>query len=70
MLAMRGKARLGAKQLKRLNSLIDQIGALLGEQRTQARGDRVYALTLVLTPARDASAGSASTPSRRKRKSP
>jgi hypothetical protein len=70
LLALRGKARLDAKQLQRLNSLIDQIGALLSEDRRRGRGDRVYALTVVLTPARDASVGSGGPSSRRTRKSP
>ena len=68
-LAMRGKARLDPKRLKRLNTLIDQIATLLSQDRGQAGGDRVYALTIVLTPAREAADAAGSSPTPRKRKS-
>jgi DNA-binding transcriptional ArsR family regulator len=54
MVALRGKARLGPRDLRRLNALIDRIQAILQNAKGGPQARRMYAVTLVLTPARDA----------------
>jgi len=54
MIGIRGKARLTKAQLRRANELIDQLEALLTEARGGSPADPLYAVTLVLTPAREA----------------
>lgn len=54
LLALRGKARLTPAKLQRANALIDELLALFGEPTPQEDA-KLYALTLVLTPSRDAS---------------
>lgn len=49
--AMRGKARLTARELVRLNALFREIYALLAGARSRRRG-RIYSVTLVVTPSR------------------
>lgn len=49
--ALRGKARLTGAELGRLNRLLERIEALLRSAK-RGRGRRLYAVTLVLTPAR------------------
>lgn len=60
MIGMRGKARLTEAQLRRLNELIDQLEALLREAGGGSPADPLYAVTLVLTPAREAGKAEAS----------
>ncbi len=55
LIAMRAKVRLGARQLEDLTALVGRIKGLLAQAAGDMNG-RVYALTLVLTPARDAAA--------------
>lgn len=64
MVGMRGKARLTKVQLRRANALIDQLEALLTEARGGSPADPLYAVTLVLTPAREA--GNADATNRKK----
>jgi DNA-binding transcriptional ArsR family regulator len=54
MVGVRGKARLSDAELRRVNRLIDQLTTLLMDAKEGAPTDRLYALTLVLTPAREA----------------
>lgn len=54
MIGIRGKARFTEAQLRRANELIDQLLALLAEARGESSAGRLYALTVVLTPAREA----------------
>ncbi len=54
MIAIRAKARLTKVQLARVNALIDQLEALLTDAKGGFPARRLYALTLVLTPAREA----------------
>lgn len=54
MIGIRGKARFTAAQLRRANELIDQLQALLAEARGESPAGRLYAVTVVLTPAREA----------------
>ena len=54
MIGMRGKARLTEAQLRRANKLIDQLEALLTDAKGDSPADPLYALTVVLTPAREA----------------
>lgn len=54
LMAMRGKARLNARELHRLNALLDHIYRLLARAKGRQRGHRLYAVTIVLTPARQA----------------
>jgi DNA-binding transcriptional ArsR family regulator len=53
MIGIRAKARLTEGQLRRANELIDQLEALLSKARKESPEDRLYTLTLVLTPARE-----------------
>jgi len=53
MVGIRGKARLTEAQLRRANELIDELTALL-EAGGGSPAEPLYAVTLVLTPARDA----------------
>jgi DNA-binding transcriptional ArsR family regulator len=57
MIGIRGKARLTAAQLRRANKLIDQLVALLMEAKEGSPATPLYAVTLVLTPAREAGNG-------------
>lgn len=68
LLALRGKARLTPAKLKRANALIDELLALFGEP-SPGEDAKLYALTLVLTPSRDASVGASPPrrPARRRR---
>lgn len=61
LLALRGKARLSAQRLARLNTLLDEIVLLLRETRAD-RTDPLFALTLVLTPSPDRSGPGARPP--------
>jgi DNA-binding transcriptional ArsR family regulator len=54
MVGIRGKARLTAAELRRANKLIDQLVALLMEAKEGSPANPLYAVTLVLTPAREA----------------
>ncbi|MGH7469819.1 MAG: ArsR/SmtB family transcription factor [Longimicrobiales bacterium] len=54
MVGVRGKARLTEAQLRRANELIDELAALLTEARGDSPTDPLYAVTVVLTPAREA----------------
>ncbi|MGH7470615.1 MAG: ArsR/SmtB family transcription factor [Longimicrobiales bacterium] len=54
MVGIRGKARLTQAQLRRANELIDQLETLLAEARGGSPWDPLYAVTLVLKPAREA----------------
>ncbi len=54
LMALRGKARLTPAKLARANALIDELLALFG-QPPPDEDAKLYALTLVLTPSRDAS---------------
>jgi DNA-binding transcriptional ArsR family regulator len=54
MIGFRGKARLTEAQLRKVNELIDELEALMREARGGSPAVPLYALTLVLTPARDA----------------
>lgn len=49
-----GKARLTGAQLRRANELIDRLETLLWEARGESPAVPLYAMTLVLTPAREA----------------
>lgn len=64
LFAARGKARLTRAKLARVNALINELLAIFAEPLA-ARGapPKLYALTVVLTPSRDASA-----PNRRRRR--
>lgn len=53
-LALRGKAHLGPEGLARLRSLIADIEALLRDARQPKAGRSLYAVTVVVTPARAA----------------
>ncbi|MEZ4416940.1 MAG: winged helix-turn-helix domain-containing protein [Gemmatimonadota bacterium] len=55
LVALRGKARLSARQLERANALIEQLVSLFRTAKATPSSERLYAITLVLTPARDAS---------------
>jgi DNA-binding transcriptional ArsR family regulator len=52
LVALRGKARLGSRDLRRLNALIDQVYGLLVAAKRRSAGQRLYAVTIILTPAR------------------
>lgn len=54
MVGFRGKARLTEAQLRRANELVDELMSLLLAAKGASRGVPLYALTLVLTPAREA----------------
>lgn len=54
MIGFRGKARLTEAQLRRANELIDGLETLLREARGESPAVPLYAVTLVLTPAREA----------------
>jgi DNA-binding transcriptional ArsR family regulator len=54
MIGVRGKARFTEAQLRRANELIDQLEALLTEAKSGSPADGLYAVTVVLTPAREA----------------
>lgn len=54
LVAFRGKTRLTEAQLQRVNELIDELAAILGGTAEASRDAPLYALTLVLTPAREA----------------
>jgi len=54
LIGFRGKARLDDAQLRRANELIDELEALLRAAKGASREVPLYALTLVLTPAREA----------------
>jgi DNA-binding transcriptional ArsR family regulator len=55
-IAVRGKARLTARQLARVNELIAEAVDLLRSATRSASGARLYALTVVLTPVLEAPA--------------
>ncbi len=54
-LALRGKAHLGPADLTRLRGLIGEVEALLRGARQPRRGRSLFAVTIVVTPARSAS---------------
>jgi DNA-binding transcriptional ArsR family regulator len=57
LLAARGKARLTRAQLVRVNTLIEELLALVTDAPADPRSSaQLYALTIVLTPSRDANA--------------
>jgi hypothetical protein len=60
MVAMRGKVRLAPAGLRRVNALLDELQELL--RAGGSPGQKLFALTIVLTPARD---GAAPPPRRR-----
>jgi DNA-binding transcriptional ArsR family regulator len=64
MIGVRGKARLTQAELRRANRLIDQLVALLADATSESPSDPLYAVTLVLTPARDAGHAVVSKPER------
>lgn len=54
LVGFRGKARLDRAQLRRANELVDELEALLRSAKGGSEDLPLYALTLVLTPAREA----------------
>jgi predicted ArsR family transcriptional regulator len=58
-MAMRAKARLDAAGLARLKELTTEMAALFRTAKGKNAGERMFALTLVLTPARETRARSA-----------
>jgi len=64
-IAVRGKGRLTATQLARVNELIAEAGQVFRPATRSPSDCRLYALTIVLTPAREASAPK-SAPKRKK----
>jgi DNA-binding transcriptional ArsR family regulator len=54
LVGFRGKARLTEAQLGRVNELIEELTSLLVSAKGASRDVPLYALTLVLTPAREA----------------
>jgi len=56
MIGFRGKARLTETQLRRINELIDELEVIFRDAKSASADLPLEALTIVLTPARDAGA--------------
>ncbi|MCP3144045.1 ArsR/SmtB family transcription factor [Pyxidicoccus xibeiensis] len=57
LVALRAKVRLSPQKLRELNAHLDAIHALFATTADAAKGDALYAVTLVLTPVREAGTG-------------
>jgi hypothetical protein len=57
--AMRAKARLDPGSLRRFNELMNELAGLFRAAKGKNEGERMFALTLVLTPVREAGAKNA-----------
>ncbi len=57
LMALRGKARLAPEELRRLNRLLGQVQSLLRGAKSRRANHRLYSVTIVLTPSREAAAG-------------